>query len=191
MITRIRRIKLADQEHLSTNPLVNRFMAQKGSVETFLRKIPILKEAFESKEYYKADQFIREEIQKVFQDSKKTIQKTGERFLRDGLNASLDLLEDVSNKLEYLINKVATMGMGQNGMGSGFKPTLEQMDELLNYDQTLIEKARTATEEIISLKEPLKEGEKIESKIDNLIDLLETFEEDLKKRSETIISIGK
>ena len=178
-----------EEEHISSNPLVNRFNAQRGSIDEFLKKIPIIGEAFENSEYASADQFIRGEVQKQFREAKGNVQKLSEKLLQKGKTSLLGVLENLQDKLNYTINKIASSNVGTSGFGSGLKPTKDQLDEIVNYDQTLYEKANTIIEEIKSIKGWTEESGPLDERVEQLIEFLEGFEEDFKKREGAVGSI--
>lgn len=179
-------------QYQSTNPLVNRFLAEKGTVESFLEKVPLLGEAFRKEEYHKADQFVRQETEKFFQQGKKAVQKVTASFAKAGNIQNLQIVEDLEKKLEYLVNKIAALGNGAEA--SGFKVTREQLDDLVNFDQNIYGKAQLAVEEVQSIQDMIRVADgapELQEKVDHLLDLLENFETDLSERGKKLMQISE
>jgi hypothetical protein len=156
---------------------------QQGT-KSILEEIPIYNEAFGSAAYEKADATLRHDIAGKLLAYKELTQQAEQVFVRKNMLLFIGKTEPVQLRLDRIAMKLRAASFAIIGIGTGFKPSDAQLDELKTVDAALLQLVSEIQARLTSLREiAQKSPDTIEDTVFAISEDLDIIESSFEERT--------
>jgi len=117
--------------------LYEQIKGDRGTIESFLGKIPGYKGYKEKEMRREADKLLREALARRLEEQWRRLPDIQKQFLSSGQIQWLDDIEGVTMKLQTFIDRLKTASYGYAGFFDAVRVKEDELDQLYNFDMAL------------------------------------------------------
>ncbi|PKO21588.1 MAG: hypothetical protein CVU38_13955 [Chloroflexi bacterium HGW-Chloroflexi-1] len=157
-----------------------------GWVERVLSKVPGLKGYKEKELRREADKSVRDSLARRLEARRRKITALQSELLSSGGLLWMDDVEKVVGRLQLLIDRIKTASYGYAPLFDSEKVKEEQLDKLVQFDESLLSEVTRLDEAISTLEQAVAANENVKQAIAGVGDLLSALNETFGRREEAI-----
>ena len=166
--------------------LIDKAKDEMGLVERVLSKVPGLKGYKEKELRREADKSVRDSLARRLEARRRKITALQSELLSSGGLLWMDDVERVVGRLQLLIDRIKTASYGYAPLFDLEKVKEEQLDKLVQFDESLLAEVIRLDEAISALEEAVAANENVKQAIAGVGDLLSALNETFGRREEAI-----
>ncbi|WP_061223532.1 LIMLP_15305 family protein [Leptospira weilii] len=142
-------------QFLSQTPvksLIARYRTERGTIRSFMEKLPLYSSALKDHEFQNADSMLRKELASKVSLLKEPVRRLEEAFVTARKLELIGSSEIAVLLIDKLTNTIHSAGYGLTGLGTGFKATSEELEKLAEFDFSLFKEVEIIESKIRGLK---------------------------------------
>jgi len=157
-----------------------------GGLERGLSKLPGIKGYKEKELRREADKSVRDSLARRLEARRRKITALQSDLLTSGGLLWMDDMEKVVGRLQLLIDRIKTASYGYAPLFDLEKVKEEQLDKLVQFDESLLSEVTRLDEAVSALEEAVAANENVKPAIAGVGDLLSALNETFSRRDEVI-----
>lgn len=173
-----------------SSDLYNKIVADRGSIENLLARIPSFRGYIEKQDRRQADMMLREYITKQLEQRIQRMVQIEKMILDNGGMAYMSRTRDVKGRIQHYKDRVSTAAPGYSGMFDSMKIGEDELELIYTFDEAQIRYVDKLDMALEKLQQAAMENEGLEAAIMALNQVATEAHEAFTLRDDLLTNLG-